>query len=40
MMKVTENNKKMKIDETKTYRYNKKKVEKKSGTNCRPCKCV
>ena len=38
---VTENNTKVKRDGTKTYRYSKKKVEKKSGMNCRPCKkCV
>jgi len=36
-MIVTENNTKMKRDETKTYRYSKK-VEKKFGMNCRPCK--
>ena len=41
MMTLTENNTKMKTDETKTYRYSKKKAEKKSGMNCRPCKkCV
>jgi len=38
MMIVTENNTKMKRDETKTYRYSKKKVGKKFGMNCRPCK--
>jgi len=38
MKTVTENNTKVKRDGTKTYRYSKKKVEKKSGTNCRPCK--
>ena len=37
-MIVTENNTKMKRDETKIYRYSKKKVEKKFDMNCRPCK--